>query len=96
MTVTSRWVSANRADADDESCARPQQYVAGLERGQHRGDGCGDRADEHWPEILAHGIDQRGIERRLRLFLATSFFRVDQLHRQGTRPVRVRSSTLLR
>jgi hypothetical protein len=87
---------ADSADRDDEHRTRPQQLVAGLERREYGGDGGADRADEHWPEILAHGIDQRRVERGLRLFPATSFFRVDQLHRQGTHPVRVRSSTLLR
>ena len=85
--------SAHRADADDQRRARPQQHVAGLERGQHRADGAADRADEHRPEVLAHGIDQRRIEDGLQLFLTAWLFLVDQLHRQRTRPLRVRSST---
>src|SRR6266545_1006751 len=84
------------ADPDDQNRARPQQLVASLERSQHGGDGGADRADEHRPEILAHGIDQRRIKYRLQLFPIASSFLVDQLHRQGTHPVRVRSFTLLR
>ena len=49
--------------------------------------------EQHRPEILAHGIDQRRVKYRLQLFLIASLFLVDQLHRQRTRPVWARSST---
>ena len=83
---------ADRADPDDQDRTRPQQRVAGLDRRQQRCDGGTERAEQHRPEILAHGIDQRRVKYRLQFILIAALFLIDQLHCQGTRPVRVRSS----
>jgi len=79
--------STQRADADDRRSDGPQQLVAGLHRGEHGGDRGAERAEHHGPEILAHRIDQCGIEHRLQLPLTASFLLVDQLHCRRARPV---------
>jgi hypothetical protein len=71
---------AHRPDRHDGGGAGPEQIVAGLHRGQHRSNGCADRARKHGDGVLKQRIDQRHVGRRRQSLAVRQFLEIGQLH----------------